>query len=525
MKKVLIADDDFIVRTYLKQMIDWQNEGFILLKDAKNGKEALDICLAEKADIVITDMSMPVMDGMQLIKALKERNFPANILVLSCHDDFSYVKEAMQLGIDDYLLKNDLTPEGLLTVLHKLKPKQKNLTEDKQLSTEELIAMGKYKLQADFFRSFGNKQLKDAKALQELASKANINGKFTMTNAILIEIEAWQNRLNVLAHDDLVNFYQAFKEMCQNSCVNKENINIKANVYIFQTEMYSAYWGILIDFVDENSIANINRYLQIAAGKINTFSLRYFNLETRCYISSTQKNLVDLKEHYHHLFELVPTKFYVDSKVINEENALHLQTNLQETTQVHINQLMQALPKDEAIFNKVMQDFWQELIKQRYAITCLKQIAIELAVELNTKFNLNWQEMQDFNELKTIWQKQLCSIHEDLKAKDIEHPAIRNALTYIEVHYSEAISQQIVADFVHLNPAYFSTLFKKSMGINFSDYLLNYRLNKVKNRLVSDSNKIKTIAQEEGFSDYQYFCKVFKRTMGISPSEYRSETK
>ena len=527
MRRVLIVDDDFIVRTYLKQMIDWKSEGFALLGDAKNGKEALDICLKEKPDIVITDMSMPIMDGMGLIKALKEHNISANILVLSCHDDFAYVKEAMQLGIDDYLLKNDLTPESLLNVLHKIKPKQiiADDTNDEQVSTEELIAMGKRKLQTDFFRSFGNVQLKDDKALQELANKANINSKFAMANACLIEIDQWKQRLDILEHEDLVNFYQAFKEMCQNICNNHEGMNIKVNVYIFQTEMYSKYWSILFDFVDTNSLANINKYLQIVADKINTFSMRYFNLQTRCYLTSTQKSLASLKQHYHNLFALLPCKFYVDSKIISEENMIELTALVQESTHMLITNLAKALIKDEAVFTETWKIFIEELSQKQYNLSCLKQIAIELAVELNTKFKLNWEEITDFAKFIAKLNQRLLALREELQAKDIEHPAIRNALNWIDEHYREPISQQIVADFVHLNPAYFSTLFKKSMGTTFSDYLINYRLDKVKNRLTTDSNKIKTIAQEEGFADYQYFCKVFKRIIGVSPSEYRSETK
>lgn len=525
MRKVIIVDDDFIVRTYLKQMIDWEKEGFLLLNDAKNGKEALDICLKEKPDIVITDMSMPVMDGMGLIKALQEHNMAVNILVLSCHDDFSYVKEAMQLGIDDYLLKNDLTPESLLTVLHKIKPKQIVKVEEEQVSTEELIAMGKRKLQNDFFRSFSNMQLKDDKVLRELAQKANINSKFTMANAILIEISKWQDRLNVLEHGDLVNFYQAFKEMCQNICNNQENTGIKVDVYVFQAETYSKYWGILLDFIGTNSLANINKYLGLVADKVNLFSMRYFNLHTRCYLTTTQQDLASLKQHYHKLYTFIPYSFYTDKQIINEVDIFELNTAIQETTNKLLAELVQAMNKDEDVFMQNMQDFLAELEAKRYVITCLKQLVIKLELELSSKFNLDWQRITDFKSFKELLQKHLVIIHEDLKAKNIEHPAIRNALVWIEKHYKEAISQQMVADFVHLNPAYFSTLFKKSMGVNFSDYLINYRLSKVKNRLASDSNKIKTIAQEEGFTDYQYFCKLFKRITGFSPSEYRSENK
>ena len=107
----------------------------------------------------------------------------------------------------------------------------------------------------------------------------------------------------------------------------------------------------------------------------------------------------------------------------------------------------------------------------------------------------------------------------------VEHPAIRKALKWIDEHYKEPISQQMVADYVYLNTAYFSSLFSKSMGKTFSEYLMNYRIQKVQKRLERSNEKIKEIALTEGFIDYQYFCKVFKKLIGINPSEYRQRLK
>ena len=120
MKRVLIVDDDFLVRTYLKQMIAWEEHDFYIVGDAKNGQEALELLQHDGADIVIADMSMPIMDGIELTRRVKKVSPRTHILILSCHDDFVYVKEAMKLGIDDYLLKNNLTEKTLLEALNKI---------------------------------------------------------------------------------------------------------------------------------------------------------------------------------------------------------------------------------------------------------------------------------------------------------------------------------------------------------------------------------------------------------------------
>lgn len=108
MFQTLLVDDDFLVRSYLKTLDSWEKAGYEVVRDVQDGEEALEVMNQEKIDIVVTDISMPLMDGIELIKAVK-KNWPeVSVIVLSCHDDFEYVKEAMRLGADEYILKNTL---------------------------------------------------------------------------------------------------------------------------------------------------------------------------------------------------------------------------------------------------------------------------------------------------------------------------------------------------------------------------------------------------------------------------------
>ena len=121
MFQTLLVDDDFLVRSYLKTLDSWEKAGYEVVRDVQDGEEALEVMNQEKIDIVVTDISMPLMDGIELIKAVK-KNWPeVSVIVLSCHDDFEYVKEAMRLGADEYILKNTLDENSLLEVLEKAK--------------------------------------------------------------------------------------------------------------------------------------------------------------------------------------------------------------------------------------------------------------------------------------------------------------------------------------------------------------------------------------------------------------------
>ena len=114
MIKTLLVDDDFLVRMFLKQLIDWESQGFTLVGDACNGNEALELIDRFAPELIITDLSMPVMDGIELIGKARSRLPDCYIIALSCHGEFDYVKEAMKQGANEYVLKNLHDAPGLL---------------------------------------------------------------------------------------------------------------------------------------------------------------------------------------------------------------------------------------------------------------------------------------------------------------------------------------------------------------------------------------------------------------------------
>ena len=108
MRKALLADDDFLVRSYLKMLSSWEKAGFEITADVRDGEEALEVLDREKIDLVVTDIAMPLMDGIELIREIRRKYPDIYVIVLSCHDEFEYVKKAMKEGADEYVLKLSL---------------------------------------------------------------------------------------------------------------------------------------------------------------------------------------------------------------------------------------------------------------------------------------------------------------------------------------------------------------------------------------------------------------------------------
>ena len=307
--------------------------------------------------------------------------------------------------------------------------------------------------------------------------------------------------------------------MCRNIFQNNE-YNLKTAVYVFQLQKNSEYWGILIDFINENSRARLDKILKSLMQKIIIFSLRYFNLNAVCAASDIQTNILDLKRHWLNLFQLNDILFYTNSKIFSETDFLRITSQITDSTLKELEELIDAQNSDDAAFKILQQKFLTNIERSHLSLNALLFIVNHLKNTLNCDLHFDFNS---FAEFKEQFIHQLMQKRNTLKQNDIAHPAIRLAVKYIDTHYKEPLSQQVVADYVHLNPAYFSTLFKKSTGTNFSDYLINRRLNAVKKRLTKSSDKIKNIATEEGFTDYQYFCKLFKKIVGVNPSEYRNK--
>lgn len=320
MYKVIIADDDFLVRMYLKQMIDWKAHGFTIAGDAKNGREALRLIEQEKPALIITDICMPVLDGIGLIREMRKQKLPGHILVLSGHDDFAYVHEAMKLGIDDYLLKDDLTPENILTFLQEHLQGEE---EDQELpvSQEELAAIGKAKLQEDFFAAFCQGSLTEAE-LPLAAKRAGLPEAFSFAAACQLTLRGWQARREQFTDEDLASFRQAFSEMCQTFLGHQQPELLGQS---FPVQVEAGEWGLLLFFPHAVSQAAILQRLQALCQKLSVLTKRYFDLPLVLVLSAPQANLFALQEAWQAMAARAEALFYVEPGIYRVEDLPVLQ--------------------------------------------------------------------------------------------------------------------------------------------------------------------------------------------------------
>ncbi|MFV0636288.1 response regulator transcription factor [Mitsuokella sp. WILCCON 0060] len=513
---MIIADDDFLVRTYLKQMIPWKKHGFLIVGNAKNGQEALELIEKEHPALIITDVCMPVLDGIGLIRAMRARHLPGHILVLSSHDDFAYVHEAMKLGIDDYLLKDDLTPENMLTFLKEhLKDAPcesekeesptaspassvSNVSNFSNVSKEELARIGQEKLRHDFFLAFSRQGLLPSAEIPTAAERAGLPASFRLAAAFFLQLRGWQARRQALNEEERLSFHQAFVEMLQ-TFLDRHRDTCKGWPFLLDEE--SGFWGLILIFPDAVSRAALLPKLYETSRHLQTLVERYFDLRILLVKTAPQSDWAHLMTSYWALLTKKDTCFYLPDGIYTADELPAAKSSTSLSPDLSAEKFLPLLAKEN--------------LTKEALLSCLEKKFPQLT-------EASWAALRQAEDYKAL-QQELGQMLAREQAESQLHPSIRQALRFIEEHYHENLMQADIAAAVHLNPAYFSTLFKKNMNKGFSEYLAERRIKAVKQRLAESTERIKDIAAAEGFDDYPYFCRLFKRLVGLTPQEYRSQ--
>lgn len=195
MIKTLIVDDDYLARAYLTAVADWEEEGFSLVAEAQDGEEALEKIAEFSPDLVITDISMPVMDGIELIKAIRSRKIPCRIVVLSCHDAYPHVKEALRQGADDYILKNEFKNEYIHRILtdQKIKLEETRSEAKRQEELVELAGIGRNELRKKFLHELADQEY-SFEELQERSRNCGMN--LSLQKTVVVGLRRKKNRAN-----------------------------------------------------------------------------------------------------------------------------------------------------------------------------------------------------------------------------------------------------------------------------------------------------------------------------------------
>lgn len=516
MKQVLIVDDETIVRITLHSLVNWEALGYHIVADAIHGEQALQHLKDNQIDLVITDMKMPVMDGLGLLGALSRQETMPKVLVLSGYDDFKLVRESFRLGASDYLLKADLNEETLTAMLERFH--QEGWKEDsaagetaaampEALSPGQMLvdmAMGKRPMEREFFphsylvvqfeiedflkqsgRFDGNVEDQLVRPMLEFAGQI----PRVVSRCVLGSISP--SRYVMLYHaTDKHQFRENVISTCRQLCKvwnNYMNLPVSAGI----SELADAGDDFLERFEEAGNQLKI-RYLKGKAqicypwepGVVDCGQVRESG---EAYSKLLQGLLVGdeliVNEEKKHLF----AEFYSEGLEESKSRCLHLICCLAWSLQESHDDISALFADEVNYYHKV-----ERLDEMR-----------SLELWMNNYFR---------------WIMDYIQHHQDRRQADL---MIRAKRFIVDNYANPELTLGSVADYIGLNEKYFSSRFTKEEGTTFSNYLTDVRIRKAKELMDRTDLKLYEISQQVGYNNVEHFNRVFKKVCQISPGTYR----
>ncbi len=558
MIKVFLVEDEYAIREGIKKSVNWESHGFTLVGEAGDGEVAYPKILSTRPDILITDIRMPFMDGLELAKLVKKELPDIRIIVLSGYDDFNYAKQAISIGVEEYMLK-PVSGDTLINELQKVaevitKEKQdREAREQYQRDREEIRRLE----QQNFIRDMIDGRL----SMQESLEKGRDLGIDIAASAYAIvlmqifsrnrgaedmheysgDVEEIYGKLKTTYEDqphvylykqigDVLCFLEKADSMDELNENIKEGINgIKEVMDGYKDRIYFISVGMPVE-----RIRDVNRSYLDAGRKfserfmLDESAVFYGDITGREKIGETlQRERRDSDVSKVDIGSIDISK--VDISAISQKTIYNFLRNgtLQEIDDL-VNEYFASIGEDAIESIMLRQYVLVEALISSY--TFLENLGLskektgDLLGELAdpVKFALTKDNSKEY--IKRLLQ---CAIEYRNKVSDQRYlEIIDKAKQLIEENYKdEMMSLQYVASSVNISSNHFSAVFRKETGVTFIDYLTEVRMNAAKNLLVCTSMKTSDVGYEVGYRDSHYFSYIFKKSTGMSPKEYRRAKK
>ena len=531
MYKLLIVDDEPLVQVGIKSMLNWQEMDIELCGIAMNGRAALDIIEKENPDIVITDLKMPIMSGLELIRTCRERygSERPSFIILTSYEDFQYAKEALRYQVTDYLVKIELTPDNLRGSVEKV--------------LEQAV-----KQQA---RKAGSAMLTNMQALYDKFFIKLLNNLFDSREQF--QLQSRELKLSF----EYPRYVCAYLELV--GCVTME-ISLEKQAALFGSTMqmlreiivkYMPCHVVSLDlkhcailFWCEGSVpqpevcANIRQILSTVSQTLR----KYYNVYLKGGIGSCVSQPSEISDSYQYARQAA-SYASADNHLLSIEDCGN---DISDSTLFNISLFKEALSKayeefdGEALYKTMSEIITLFLSHPGHYVQAMDGACniLYLAISLlpdgetlltdifrsypdNYRSIYKQSTVEQIGEWLTFFRDRLCEVFLERKKEHKNH-IVTSVKRYIADNIQERLTLNEVAAIFGISPNYLSQLFKKYSDMGFNEYVTSLKIKEAKNLLADSTYKVYEIADMLGFESAFYFSKVFKKVEGISPTEYQN---
>lgn len=497
MRRILIVDDEKFIRAGLRSMIERFRPSKYLIVEAKNGEEALSIIESQHFDIIISDIKMPKMTGLELSKEVSKLHPETKIIILSGFNDFEFAVESMKYGVKGYLLK-PVERDKLFELLSTIEKEIEEADEKKKRMNTYNKNQLKYILLKESIDYEEIKNVVDGvkiKIFDKPYFISSLNGDFH-------QLEKFKEEFDAFYHDGLeISFFDSMKNL-----VLICHKNISVHRFLNEIIDYDFKFNIGVSHVSEDKNEIKKLYQRSTDASVLSYILSKHEI--------CSSNNLGVKDYNYKALERSLEKFaqkleYTHQTVIKE--TIDTLYDIEKTACYRIGYMRDL----NEIMKRSLCHMLESKLPQKYSDLITRYGDI---TEYNHYTNLMLYKKALTNFLVDV-VNHLNNLRDELSGgNDIDF-----AISYIEANYYKDINMAMVSNHVSLNYSYFSQLFKEQTGMNFVDFLKHLRIEKSKELLKDTDYKIYEIGAKVGFQNPKHFMKSFKLIVGISPSEYRKK--
>jgi len=538
MYKVFLVEDEIVIREGIKNIIHWNEEGFEIVGDESDGELAYPMIIREQPDILITDIKMPFMDGLELSKLLKKDMPQLKIIIISGYSDFGYAQQAIDIGVNEYLLKPVISTKLVAAVKNAAVAIEKERNEKQILEQyKHLVYQKQGEKRKDFFNYL-------------------VSGKLSLSQIIEQEVELGINMVASVfcvllfqfkAHEDM---YEYSDEIAQCEARMTQDLTRFPNIKIFERGMDG--WAFILLGENELQIKALTQELcNLLICICDDNKAHYFGgIGRGVYrIRDLQRSYLDANSAFSLRFFESRDQFLSYNNVRNIKAQIGNRINVSELNleKLDRNLLEEFLKRGtihdvdefvESYFGGFASNAMNSAVFRHYIIMDGYTVIMKL---LKT---LNYPKEKIDNSLKSMntVTEQLSSLEDcckfyksilkeviDLRNKNSQKRyavLIEKAREYIHQKFAMSdLTLDKIASTVNVSPNYFSSLFNQETGMTFIEYLTDIRMERAKDYLRCSSRKITEIGFLVGYQDSHYFSYIFKKTQNCTPSQYRLQGK
>lgn len=531
MLKVFLAEDEFIIREGIKNNIDWQAHGYEFCGEASDGELAFPLIQKTRPDILITDIKMPFVDGLALSRLVKKELPETEIIILSGYEEFDYAKEAIQIGVARYLLK-PINGETLLQEIDSVaeiilgKQKEKEIREKYQKEMEE----NSLRDQMDLFQHLvtGDCSMEE---LLSVADKLDLKIMAPWYSIVLLKIQSMKHDYEEYS-GSIVVVDERIAKLAEPEHVLVFDRALEGRAFLFKADSEEELLAYQKEYLDDVK--------EVLSGYAN---LRYFGgIGTPVNrLREIPASFEDASHAFAHRY-LVAESCILDSSLLMQEGAAEQEdfrisaVNPEQIDRAKMQEFLRTGDLDEVIY--FVDEFFGKLdggaMKSRIFRQYITMDAYFSIADFLKGLGLQKDEIEAPDQDSSILQDEKSAMDyivrimnkalvlREKRASSRYEDVVSEVIHYIEDNYAqEELSLNLLASHVNFSPNHLSMIFSQQTGQTLIRYLTDYRMNRAKELLRCSSKKSSVISMEVGYKDPHYFSYLFKKTQGMTPTQYR----